>query len=194
MTRYNFQRRTILPESDWRGVKTQRGFTMFELLISLIIISILTVVLLNRVWFYQEQIEKASMMQLANTLQGALFVRYSSLLAQRRDADIKALVDENPMHWLMQAPANYAGEFAEVTPNTVPPGSWAFDLGTRELIYVPEKSDFLAPGKNGFKWVRYKAQLIYYPMLGKQQKDGTKKQAKELSSVFFKPVENYHWF
>jgi len=103
MTRYNFQRRTSLPESDWRGVKTQRGFTMFELLISLIIISILTVVLLNRVWFYQEQIEKASMMQLANTLQGALFVRYSSLLAQRRDADIKALVDENPMHWLMHA-------------------------------------------------------------------------------------------
>jgi len=59
---------------------------------------------------------------------------------------------------------------------------------------VPEKSDFLAPGKNGFKWVRYKAQLIYYPMLGKQQKDGTKKPSRELSSVFFKPVENYQWF
>ena len=194
MKRNLFQRRAIRPDASPSKVKYQGGFTMFELVISIIIILILTVVILNRVWFYQEQIEKASMMKIANALQGSLYVQYASLLAQRREADLKELVNENPMHWLMQAPDNYVGEFAEVKPDSVPPGSWAFDLSTRELIYVPYRSDFFAPGKGGLKWVRYKAQIMYYPMLGKEHKVGSKNTSKELSGVLFNPVENFQWF
>lgn len=166
-----------------------RGFTLIELIVVITIIVFLAGTLLNRIWFYQEQAEKAAMEQMAGALQTALVMQYGHLLTRGQEAEIKNLVAENPMRWLMQKPANYSGEFYGMTPAAIAPGNWAFDLRSRELIYVPYRTEYFVPGKDGLKWVRYRARLEYEPLPGSKNKG-----AQELTSILFEPVERYQWF
>lgn len=195
----NPESRILNPASHIPNPRSSKGFTLIELIVAVTIIALLAGVLINRIWFYSEQAEKAAMEQVAGALQSALVMQYGHLLTHGNEAEAKNLVNENPARWLMRKPPNYAGEFYGMTPAAIPPGSWAFDLKTRELIYVPERSDNFVPGRDGRKWVRYRARLEYEPMpvvaaSGVAGPGVTGKGAGELSGVLFEPVERYQWF
>ena len=175
------------------AARTSKGFTLIELIVTITIIVILAGLLLNRVWFYQEQAEKAAMEQVAGALQSSLLMQYGHLLTSGNEAEVNSLITENPTRWLQRVPANYAGEFPGVTPAAIPPGNWAFDLQTHELIYVPSRSEYFTPGKDGLKWVRYRARLLYEPRRGTLAKAGKSKSAEVLTGVLFEPVEPYQW-
>jgi prepilin-type N-terminal cleavage/methylation domain-containing protein len=173
--------------------KSQRGFTLIELIVVITIIVLLTGTLLTRVWFYQEQAEKAAMQQVAGAVQSALVLQYAHMLTNGREADVKNLVTENPIHWLMQMPPNYAGEYFAMTPASITAGSWAFDLNSRELIYVPYRNEYFIAGKDGYKWVRYRVRLQYDPVPGSKL-SGSKSRGKvELTGVVFEQVEPSQW-
>lgn len=170
------------------ALRSSKGFTLIELIVVITIIVLLAGMLLTRIWFYQEQAEKAAMEQTAGAVQSSLVMQYGHLLTRGLDAEVKNLVKENPMNWLMQKPKNYVGEYFGITPAVIAPGNWAFDLKTRELIYVPYRTEYFDPGKDGLKWVRYRVHLEYEPVPGSKNKG-----AQELTGVLFDPVERYHW-
>ena len=174
--------------------RSSKGFTLIELVVVITIIVILAGALLTRIWFYQEQAEKAAMEQVAAALQSAMVMQYGHMLVSGRETEAKNLLTENPVRWLMRAPPNYAGEFDGIKPAAIEPGNWAFDLKTRELIYVPDRSDYFDPGTDGLKWVRYRARLEYEHVPAAAVPRGVSKGAKEISSVLFEPVERYQWF
>jgi prepilin-type N-terminal cleavage/methylation domain-containing protein len=138
----------------------QSGFTLIELVVVICVIGVLARVFMDRVWFYQEQAEAAAMEQVVAALQSALTLQFGSLMAQGRGAEISSLAKENPMNWLARKPADYAGEFFEPGPKAVPPGSWMFDLKSRELVYVVDRADHFTPAKDRVKWVRYRVELV----------------------------------
>ncbi|MBI4937723.1 MAG: type II secretion system protein [Nitrosomonadales bacterium] len=166
-----------------------RGFTLFELIVAIIIVSILAGTLLNRVWFYQEQAEKTAMVEVAGAIQTALVLQYGRLMARGAEADATALAADNPMNWLAKQPGNYSGEFYDPSPRSVAPGNWVFDLKSRELIYVVDRSEHFTPGKSGQKWVRYRANLMREPAQGVSGKN-----SKEPGGALFEPIEPYWWF
>ena len=168
--------------------QASKGFTLIELVVVIAIISVLAGVLIDRVWFYQEQAEKAAMEQVAGALQSGLILQYGHLLTNEREADVKNLSQENPINWLMKKPPNYVGEFFAPTPGAISPGNWAFDLKNRELIYVPSHVDYFMPDSQGYKWVRYRTHLQHETRTGAKGKG-----AKELASLLFEPVEPYQW-
>lgn len=168
--------------------KKSEGFTLIELVVVIAIISVLAGVLLDRVWFYQEQAEKAAMEQVAGALQSALILQYGQLLTHEREAEVKNLSHENPINWLMKKPPNYVGEFFAPTPGAISPGNWAFDLKNRELIYAPLHGDYFVPDSQGNKWVRYRTHLQYEARAGSKSKN-----AQELTGVLFEPAEPYQW-
>ncbi|MBI5435627.1 MAG: hypothetical protein HY937_00680 [Nitrosomonadales bacterium] len=153
------------------------------------VLSVLAGTLLSRVWFYQEQAEKAAMVGVASAIQGALVMQYGRLLVRGMESEVTALATDNPMRWLSKQPRNYSGEFYDPTSRSVAPGNWVFDLKTRELIYVLDRADHFIPGKDGQKWIRYRANLMYGPALGAS--DNT---SKELAGVLFEPTVPYRWF
>lgn len=168
---------------------SDRGFTLIELAVVVCIVGVLAAMLLQRVWFYQDQAEKAAMEQVAGALQSALTMKYARLLTRGKESEITALVAENPMNWLAKVPSNYAGEYYDVTPRTVSPGNWTFDLKTRNLVYIVDRGDYFTPGKDGHKWVHYHVNLLY------ETEPGTSgKPVKELVGVLFDPTEPYRWF
>jgi prepilin-type N-terminal cleavage/methylation domain-containing protein len=174
--------------SDIRSVQA-RGFTLLELIVVVCILAILGGTLLNRIWFYQEQAERAAMEQVASALQSALTLEFGRLMIRGKDSGASALAMENPMNWLARKPSNYEGEFYKPTPQSVPPGSWMFDLKSRDLIYIVERGEYFTPGKDGVKWVRYHVKLIY-----EDTPVGDSKANRPVSGAIIEPVETYLWF
>ena len=166
-----------------------KGFTLIELIVVICIIALLAGVLLQRVWLYQEQAEKAAMEQVAGALQSALIMQYGKMLTTGTESWAGTLATENPLNWLMKKPANYSGEYFAMSPAAIAPGNWAFDLKTRELIYVPYHAEYFRPGPDGYKWVRYHVRLDYELLPG-----AVNKNAKVPTSLLFEAVEQYQWF
>lgn len=170
-------------------MRTPRGFTLIELIVVIIIIVVLAGLFLARVPLYQEQAEKAAMQQVEGALQSALVLRYGTLQtrAAATEQNLAILATDNPMTWLQKLPPNYKGEYYDPSPRSVAPGSWMFDLKSRELIYVLNQSEHFTPGRDGRKWIRFRVDFGYESALGRPQ------SGKELAATLFEPIEPYHW-
>ena len=165
------------------------GFTLFELIVVICIVSILAGILLNRLEVYKEAAEKAAMQQTAAAIKSALQMRVASYMITGRDKEIENLRNENPVSWLQEKPADYAGEFYADAYARVRPGSWYFDLSRRELVYVVNLGANFKPRADARKWVRYRVRIEYDTV---PQKDAPSR--KVLSAVTFAPVQAYVWF
>jgi prepilin-type N-terminal cleavage/methylation domain-containing protein len=170
-------------------MKAHRGFSLLELIVVISIVAVLAGMFLSRVPYYQEMAEKTAMEQVEGALQSALVLRYGKLMARgsATEKELRALSTDNPMTWLQQKPRNYAGEFFDPAPQSVPPGHWMFDLKSRELIYTVDHAEYFKPGKDGKKWIRFHVRLGYEPVSGRSKSD------KEITSTLFEPAEAYHW-
>ncbi|MBE0612329.1 MAG: prepilin-type N-terminal cleavage/methylation domain-containing protein [Burkholderiales bacterium] len=165
------------------------GFTLFELVVVVCVVSVMAYFLLDRMQGYKEGAEKASMQQTAAAIKSALQMRVAAYMIEGRDKQIEMLRLENPVGWLQEHPDNYAGEFYSDAYARVKPGSWYFDLSSREFIYVPRLSANFVPGPDGRKWVRYRVKIEYDEV---QEKDAPPR--KVLSAVNFLPVARFTWF
>ena len=172
-----------LPSSD-------RGFTLIELIIVIIIIVTLMGLFMNRVMFYQEQAEKVAMEEVAGAIQSALILQYGQILTRGKPSDVAALTQDNPMNWLQKKPRNYAGEFYEPTPLSVESGNWVFDLKTRDLVYLVRNAGHFKPGRDGKSWIRFHVATHYEP----SRLPSLQNAAPELTGTLFEPTEPYSWF
>jgi general secretion pathway protein G len=138
------------------------GFTLLELVIVACVVSILAVVLLNRTQFYQRAAEKTAMEQTAGAIRSALNLRVAALVAKDRTDLLPELLNQNPMDWLAQKPANYAGEyFGERAEGNVVSGQWYFDLKDRNLVYLIHNHNGFF-GKNAAPTpIRFQTKLVH---------------------------------
>ena len=182
-------RRALTPRVRRRPAGRQTGFTLFELIVVVCVVAIMAGILLNRLRVYEEAAEKAAMQQTAAAIKSALQMRVAAYMISARDKEIENLRNENPVSWLQEKPAEYAGEFYADAYARVRPGSWYFDLARRELIYVIDLGANFKPGPDGRKWVRYRVRIEYenVPERGAVPR-------KVLSAVSFAPVQPYAWF
>ena len=182
--------RVGLTQSSVLAPQSSKGFTLIELVIVIIIISVLMGLFMNRVMFYREQAEKVAMQEVAGAIQSALVLQYGQILTRGKPSDVAALADSNPMSFLQKKPSNYAGEFYAPTLLSAGAGNWVFDLKNRELVYLVGNAEHFKPGADGQKWVRFRVTAHHEPSLLPSQRDA----APELTGLLFEPVEPYKWF
>jgi prepilin-type N-terminal cleavage/methylation domain-containing protein len=178
------------PVRGYAATRSQRGFTLFELIVVICIIVVLMGLFFNRVLFYQEQAEKTAMEGVVGTIQSALTMQYGQVLTRGKSSDVAALAQDNPMNWLQKMPRNYAGEFYDPTPLAVESGNWVFDLKSRDLVYVVRSANYFKPGKDGKKWIRFHIAVNYTA----SRLPSLQNTPPELTGVLFEPVERYSWF
>ncbi len=115
------------------------GFTVFELAVVAIIVGVLTSVLLVRLHSYQQNAREVAVQRLVGTLRTALSVKSSQLFVAKREHELRRIIDENPMSWLVETPPNYLGEYYSPEGDALPEDSWYFDRGKKELVYIASK-------------------------------------------------------
>lgn len=168
--------------------KRSAGFTLFELMIVIVLVAVFAGILLGRFLLYQEMAEKTAMEQTAGAVRSALNIQVAGLIARGRTEDIPKLLTVNPMKLLTETQKNYAGEFYEVAHGDVPQGSWYFDLKRRHLVYVVRNGAHFEPDENGDKLVRFRVDLVY-----NDWQKGLDSASREIAGVSFKEVRPYVW-
>ena len=139
-------------------MKRQRGFTLFELAVTVAIIGILAAALLSRVTLYHEQAERVAMENVVGVLRSALGMKAAQLLAQGRAHDMSKLLTINPMDLLAQKPANYLGEVDTPHIGKISPGNWYFNRKQLLLVYI-SRTGATFQGSNSQQF-EYKIELI----------------------------------
>jgi len=133
----------------------QAGYTLLEFGVVAVILGIAAAVLLERLVYYQEVVEKLHMELTARALKSALHMEIANDLMAGRRVSVERLVQENPMEWLGQKPANYAGEITQLDPDRLQQGNWYFDRDHNELVYLVNRASHFHPDSAGYKRVRY---------------------------------------
>ncbi|TCV85211.1 pilus assembly FimT family protein [Sulfurirhabdus autotrophica] len=168
------------------GVSKHQGFSLFELMVISVLISILAIVLINRLLYYQELAEKADMEYKATELQSGLRLRMAKLLIEGRAQEYSKLALENPFDWVENKPGNYVGQFKNANPKQLPAGSWYYDLTRHTLVYLVRNGNHFQSGIAGEKQVRYQVKLIRNPPgVGVDQ---------PFASIKLVLIESYQWF
>jgi type II secretory pathway pseudopilin PulG len=172
------------------GKRAATGFTLFELVMVIVLVAVFAGVLQGRFLNYQEMAEKSAMEQTAGALRSALTIQLAGLIARGKMEDIPRLAEVNPMILLADAQKNYVGEFYEAALGDIPAGSWYFDLKRRQLVYVVQSGTHFVPDENGIKEVRYKVNVVYSDWL---KSDNGKLAQKEVGGITLKEVRPYSW-
>ena len=136
---------------------SRAGFTLIELILVLIVISVLGVTALDRFRYYQERAEKAAMEATLAAFKMGLQLQLAELIVTNKQMAVAQLERENPMRWLQEPPGNYLGEYTTPTQ----PGNWYYATNEHELVYVPNNSAHLDTRRSANKELRFRVAIRY---------------------------------
>ena len=112
-----------------------RGFSLLELVVVIVVIGTLLAVALNRLLPYIDEAERVGVLTLESQIKSTLLTDAAKRIAGGRAASISELDGSNPMRLMLEPPKNYVGEKREDQRSAVPRRNWYFDLKTRRLVY-----------------------------------------------------------
>lgn len=136
------------------------GFSLFELIVGIVIVGVLGTYLSERMLRYQEYAEKTAMEVTARRLQTALRLQVADLMMRDRLHEIDRLLQEDPMTWLEAPPANYVGQRNAMTQENAQKGKWHYDAAQRAVIYIPFHHRFFKPQRRGDNAISYRIVAI----------------------------------
>lgn len=144
---------------DWlpfaAALHKPRGASRLEALIVILLIGVAAALLLERLTRYQEYAEKAVMEATIANMRSGLRVRIAELMIDGKMAQMGALLQENPISWLVAPPPNYAGVLPHAATEAPALGHWYFDVPARQLVYLPLHHRFFRTGDDGKREVRW---------------------------------------
>ena len=114
-----------------------RGFSLFEFVVVIVCIAILSGLLLDRVLPLIGQAERVAFLQARQQIQSALLLEAAERLARGESASLSELAGSNPINLLLEPPGNYLGPRSSEQHDSVPRRSWYFDEQNRLLVYRP---------------------------------------------------------
>lgn len=141
--------------------RSQKGFKLLELAVATAIFAILVTLLLQRLWFYQEQAEQVAFKQVVANVRAALDIQLAQGHLPGHHVDLTMLSQQNPLDWLAEKPANYLGEFNGAPPVKAGGGYWYFDRNANSLIYLLKIRESF--GTQQLKPLKFKVELLRLP-------------------------------
>ena len=137
-------------------MRDERGFSLLELLIVIVIASVLMLVAVDRLLRLRFEAERVTVESMLTGLKSALYIEFAGAAVRGRpDAAALEATGSNPMKLLAERPDTYAGEYADADPGSVAPGSWYFDTRQGHLVYVvrfPEQFSSALAGPARARW------------------------------------------
>lgn len=170
-------------------INKQRGFTLLELVVVIVIVSILGLFAIDRVLAIRVAAEQAAIKQLVGTIKSALGLKVAQLALQGNMPAVAKLDKSNPLLILSQVPLNYIGE-KDNSNSITEPGIWYFHKNQNALIYNVRYSEGFETKLKGLPRIRYRIKLVYNDNNKNKRFDI---RNDSIAGLDLFPVENFSW-
>lgn len=180
------QKDKLLLKNDFNK---QRGFTLLELVVVIIIISILGLFAIDRVLAIRIAAEQSAIKQLVGTIKSALGLKVSQLALEGNMLAVAQLDKSNPLDLLSQTPSNYIGE-KDNSKSIAEPGVWYFNNEHKTLIYNVRYNEGFKTKLSGLPRIRYKIKLVYNDRNNNKRFDTHYDSIAGLNLI---PLEKFSW-
>jgi prepilin-type N-terminal cleavage/methylation domain-containing protein len=179
-----------LPRRQGAAVRAERAFSLLELLIVIVIISVLLVMAIDRLLALRFEAERVTVQSVIAAMRSGLYIEFAAAAAGGRSSSIDAARGSNPMLRLSERPEGYAGEFFGPDPALFDPGTWYFDTRERALVYVVRfPGQFVTP-LGGPPRVRLAVEPDYDDLDRNGRFDPGRDPVRGLKLV---PLESFYW-
>lgn len=121
----------------------QRGFSLFELIAYILIVSITFSFAFNRFADFPGEAERANFTSIMMQLKSGVTLQMMNGIATGKWNELTVLEGSNPMDLMLETPANYVGELGPIDVSQLPRRIWYFDATAGELVYLANNTENL---------------------------------------------------
>lgn len=171
-------------------MRAKPGFSLLELLIVIVIISILLAIAVERLLRLRFEAERVTVQSVIAAMRSGLYVEFAAAAAGGQSARIDAAKGSNPMLRLAEKPEGYAGEFFGADPALFEPGTWYFDTRDRTLVYLVRFPEQFVTSLAGPPRLRLAVEPDYDDLDRDGRFDPGRDPVRGLKLVALEP---YHW-
>jgi prepilin-type N-terminal cleavage/methylation domain-containing protein len=171
-------------------VQGERGLSLLEVLIVIVIISVLLVVAIDRLLAIRYEAERATVQSVIGALKSALYIEFAGAAARGQLARMDVARGSNPMLRLAEKPDSYAGEYFGADPELFEPGTWYFDTRDRALVYLVRFPQQFVTPLNGAPRLRLAVEPDYDDLDANGRFDPGRDPVRGLKLV---PLEPFYW-
>jgi len=174
----------------WAVSRGARGFSLFELVIVVVLISLLLTVAIDRLLLFKAQAERTAMEQVLGNLRSGITIRLAEMAVRGKLGDADKLAGSNPMGLLAVRPENYLGEFFGPDPASLDPGNWYYDSRDGALCYLVESADYFDTVLPPPARARFRIRPVFDDTDGDGRYDP---KVDALRGMQLAPLEPYGW-
>jgi len=127
----------------------QRGFSLFELIAYILIVSITFSYAFNRFADFPGEAERANFTSIMMQLKAGVTLQMMNGIASGKWHELAVLEGSNPMNLMLETPTNYVGELGQLDVSQLPRRIWYFDATAGELVYLANNTNNLYAMVNG---------------------------------------------
>lgn len=157
-----------------------RGFTLFELIVVVVLVSLLATAAFSRFRSLQDAAEQAAVEANVAALRSALLIRSTELAAGNRWQEMVRLQRQNPFLLLETLPGNYAGEY----PGSWVPGNWYYVPSDFAVAYAVKHGDDFGASDGG--------RVLQFGLVGKNAL-GKPVERQGIAYVSLVAKSDYRW-
>ena len=172
------------------AARRQQGFTLFELVVVIIIIAGLLAFAFDRLLKLEVQAERAAMEQVIGNLKSAIALTISKHIATDDIPGLRNYIESNPMDLLAETPQTYRGSFPGEPPKLAKGVNWYYDEASQSLVYVTGNPQYFfseGPKKSA-------TNLKILPVYDDINRNGRFDAGDSLAGLKLAATAPYHWY
>lgn len=168
----------------------QRGFSLLELVVVIILVVILFLVAFDRLLPLRGDAEAAHVATVIGGLRSAIGLEAATRITREGLPALADLEGINPMTLLQEWPDNYIGETAELDRTEIGPGAWFFELESEALVYRVRFPQYLEDEPQHPAELRWRVTLQY------EDTDGSghyEPESDRVRGLRLEPLDRHEW-
>jgi len=162
----------------------QRGFSLFEVVVVVLMIGVLMSLAIDRLMRVQVDAERVSVQYVIGALESALSLQVAEIVVRRGLDAVRALENRNPMSYLEKTPVNYFGAARDNAISRPRESGWYFDTDEKILVYTVKNTRYFRSSVDGRPRIRLQLRLIYQDAAGGKQ---------SIRGVRLQSLDEYAW-